>query len=213
MVVEDEPLTLDQLVTAIHAHPVMTVLHSAATLTEARESLVAELPDVLLTDLGLPDGDGVDLIREVCGAHPNVLVLVLSALGDEQHVISAIMAGAKGYLLKGSPNPSVCDAITQLTEGASPITASIARYLLVKLQGDVAPHRDVASLLTEREIEVLELVAQGYRSSEIASRLCISYHTVVHHIRSVYDKLAVRSRAQAIYKASQIGLLANRDDH
>lgn len=207
MVVEDEPITLEHLCRAVDDHPAMAVLQRARTLAEARRLIGIRRPDVLVADLGLPDGSGIDLIRDVCREHDEVLVLVLSGLGDEQSVIAAIMAGAKGYLLKGGSRGAVCDGILQLADGGSPISASIARYLLVKLKQGSAPEPPPRPLLTEREVQVLELVAQGYRSSEIAERLFISYHTVVHHVRNVYDKLQVRSRSQAIYKASQIGLL------
>lgn len=207
IVVEDEPATLDRLVAIVAGHVRLRVAGSASSLAQARDCIAARPPDVLLCDLGLPDGSGIDLIGQVSQTHPQTLVMVLSALGDEQSVIAAIMAGAKGYLLKDDSSASICDAILQIQDGASPISASIARFLLVKLQGAPRPVDPAPSLLSDREIQVLELVAQGYRSQEIADRLHISYHTVVHHIRHVYDKLAVKSRSQAIRKASQLGLL------
>lgn len=207
IVVEDEPATLARLVAVVGQDPALRVVATAATLAAARACIFAEPPHVVLCDLGLPDGSGIDLIREVSAADSGILVMVLSALGDEQSVIASIMAGAKGYLLKDDSGTSICTAIVQLTQGASPISAAIARYLLVKLKEPRVPEQRPPSLLTERETQVLELVAQGYRSHEIADRLFLSYHTVVHHIRHVYDKLAVNSRSQAIGKASQLGLL------
>lgn len=210
MIVEDEPATRARLVAAVDAHPDIVVSGAVATLAEARTALAAHAPRVLLCDLGLPDGSGIELIRSVSASHPTTLAMVLSALGDEQSVIEAIMAGAKGYLLKDDAGTSICESILKIDDGGSPISASIARYLLVKLQGAASPQPLAVGLLTEREVEVLELVAQGYRSQEIAERLHLSYHTIVHHIRHVYDKLAVNSRSQAIGRASELGLLTSR---
>ena len=206
VVVEDDPSLLDRLTTVITSLPNFTLLHAANTFGDAKQFLTTHRTDVLLTDLGLPDGDGIELIRAVYDNHPDTLIMVLSAFGDEQRVISAIMAGAKGYLLKEEESVEIESCLAQLVAGGSPISASIARYLLVKLRNGGTPPA-AASLLSERESQVLEYVALGYRNAEIAEKLFISYHTVVNHIRNIYDKLAVSSRSQAIHKASQLGLL------
>ncbi len=208
-VVEDDSFTLARIKSAILESDELDLVGFASTYTDALAGLDEVSPDILLTDLGLPDGHGLDLIRHVGTSSPTTLSMVLSMFGDEKNVVEAILAGAKGYLLKDDSSSDVVQAIVQLTEGASPVSPAIARYLLVKLQQDAHPETKQAQpkLLSPREGEVLELVAQGYRSKEIADRLDISYHTVVHHIRSVYDKLAVSSRSQAIFKASQLGEL------
>lgn len=208
VIVEDDPDTLAHVTRAVAEVEALQVVKTATTFQAAKAYIGAQTPDILLTDLGLPDGDGIDLIRLTYGANPNSLIMVLSAFGDEQNVINAIMAGAKGYLVKNDNSQDLGAGIQQLIDGGSPISASIARYLLVQLRGKNAqPHATEPSLLTPRELEVLELIAMGYRNNEIATKLFISYHTVVNHVRNVYDKLAVSSRSQAIHKASQIGLL------
>ena len=206
-IVEDDTEALNRISGIVNGMTEIDIVLTAANFSEAKTFLGNNKPHILLTDLGLPDGDGTDLIRLAFDNDPNCLILVLSALGDEQHVISAIMAGAKGYILKDDDTQEIQQVITQLIAGGSPISAAIARYLLVKLQRP-AQEKVASTLLTARESEVLELVALGYRTNEIAEKLFISYHTVVNHIRNVYDKLAVSSRSQAIRKASQLGLLA-----
>lgn len=206
MVVEDDEDLLERLTTIIAPLPNFTLTHAADTFRDAQQFLAKQAPAVLLTDLGLPDGDGIELIREAYDKYPDTLIMVLSAFGDEQRVISAIMAGAKGYILKEEETVEIESCLNQLVAGGSPISASIARYLLVKLRNETTQQPSI-SLLTERESQVLEYVALGYRNAEIADKLFISYHTVVNHIRNIYDKLAVSSRSQAIHKASQLGLL------
>lgn len=211
IIVEDDVETLARLREAVAAEPKLALIGTSTTIAEAKTLIAQSPPTVLLTDLGLPDGNGCELIRYAYQHYPKVLSMVLSLFGDEQNVVNAIVAGAKGYVLKKSEDQPVAEVILQLIDGASPISASIARYLLVKLHDEEPTQQQhdnpAANLLTEREAQVLELVAQGYRSKEIAEKLGNSYHTIVHHIRIVYDKLAVTSRAQAIHKASKIGLI------
>lgn len=210
VIVEDDHETLEHMVRIVKKQARLQVVHQASTFKDAEPFLANNQVDILLTDLGLPDGSGIDLIRLTYGKHPNTMIMVLSAFGDEENVITAIMAGAKGYLLKNDDTQEISASLEQLIDGGSPISASIARYLLVQLRGKQDKPKEkeaVPSLLTPRETEVLELIAMGYRNNEIAEKLFISYHTVVNHIRNVYEKLAVSSRSQAIHKASQIGLL------
>lgn len=209
-IVEDEPDVLDGLVATVMGIGGYEVTLAAGTVSEASQYYAAHTTDILLTDLGLPDGDGVDLIRSVYDRSPDTLIMVLSAFGEEQRVVSAIMAGAKAYVLKSDDSHGLSQALQQLVAGGSPISASIARFLLVQLRESSGSSPASQSLLTQREAQVLDLIALGYRTAEIGERLFISYHTVVNHIRNVYDKLAVSSRSQAIHKASQLGLLKGR---
>ncbi len=212
IVVEDDARTLDLLCAVLASQDDLEVQARCTSLADARAALKAHSPDVLLTDLGLPDGNAVELIREVTAHFPQTLSMVVSMFGDETNVLGAIMAGAKGYLLKDGNEIAIADSVRQVLAGGSPVSPAIARYLLVQLQGDQntgaqQAARPASRLLSAREAEVLDWVAKGYRSKEIAGKLDISYHTVVHHIRSIYDKLAVSSRSQAIYRASQLGEL------
>ncbi len=209
LIIEDEPETRAALEANVAAHPDFRVAAAVGTLAEAREALAGE-PAVILVDLDLPDGNGIDLIREAARLDPRPEIMVITVFGDEQHVIRAITAGATGYLLKDSDTPAVGEAISQLLAGGSPITPRIARHVLQQFtagSGEGGSARTGGPKLTEREVEVLTLVSRGYSNNEISELLKLSFHTVTSHIKHIYRKLSVRNRSEAIFEASQLGLL------
>ena len=167
--------------------------------------------EVLLLDLGLPDGSGLDLIEEF-GAR-GVRVIVFSVLGDEQSVLAAIERGAAGYLLKDTAAEQMREAIVQVLDGGAPLTPAVAGHLLRKMRRTdtvAAPDNkpdDALMNLTAREREVLMALARGFSYDETATMLEISKHTVNHHIKQIYAKLAVTSRSQAVFEAVQAGWL------
>lgn len=183
---------------------------TAATLAEARAALAAGRPRVLLTDLQLPDGHGVELIREMRETSPNTEIMVISILGDEQSVISAIMVGATGYLLKDAFPTDIAATVRDLVAGHSPISASIARFIVRRTQG-AAEKPGVAPLntakLTPREIDILWGIAKGFSYAEIAGHLGLSRQTVPGHIKNIYRKLEVNTRGEAVFEALQQGLI------
>ncbi|MFA5939577.1 MAG: response regulator transcription factor [Sinimarinibacterium sp.] len=211
LLVEDDARTRARLARAIAANPALCLIADVGSCAEARAQLVRVAPDVLLTDLGLPDGSGADLIRETCAAHPQARSMVITVFGDEAHVVEAIRAGASGYLLKDASEREIGRAIADLLAGGSPISAAVARYLLKHLQAAPAlvpmPAAKLVDELSAREIGVLQLVADGCSYAEIATRLFISINTVGTHIKHIYDKLAVNSRGKAVREAEQRGLL------
>ena len=207
LLVEDEAHTRARLAAAIREHPALRLAAAAASCAEAREALAAAVPDVMLTDLGLPDGDGLDLIREVRARGLATEIMAITIFGDEQHVVAALEAGASGYLLKDRSPDDVGEAIVDLVRGGSPISAPVARYLLRRFRGPAAPAGPPARLLSERECEILRLVVKGFRFPEIASLLGVSPHTIKTHVRRVYGKLEVSSRGEAVYEALQLGLV------
>jgi DNA-binding NarL/FixJ family response regulator len=213
LLVEDDGPTRQHLARAVEAHPKLALLGTAASLAEARALLDREAPDVLLTDLGLPDGSGIELIRELRRSAPAAVAMAITALGDERTVLSAIEAGASGYLLKDGSFAEIGEALMELAAGGSPISPGIARHLLRRLQRagaaeGVAPASDPsAPRLTEREHEILSLIAKGFSFPEIAGLLAISPHTVTTHVRHIYEKLEVSSRGSAVYEAVQLGLI------
>lgn len=204
-VVEDDPHTRARLVETASADDRLTAVGSAECLADARAAHenIAQA-DVLLVDLGLPDGDGVDLIREYASA--GTCALVISVFGDERHVVRAIEAGASGYLLKDADNTELADAIVRTVNGESPLSPSIARHLLKHFRRDSAGDQ-AASPLTPRETEVLTLVARGCSNGEIARLLEMSANTVTTHTKSIYRKLAVGSRSEAVFEAAQLGII------
>jgi DNA-binding NarL/FixJ family response regulator len=133
--------------------------------------------------------------------------MVITAFGDEKTVIAAIEAGASGYLLKDGSSAEVGEALLELVGGGSPISPSIARHVLRRLQRENEAPAEDAPRLTEREHEILSLIAKGFSFPEIAGLLSISAHTVTTHVRHIYEKLEVSSRSSAVYEAVQLGLI------
>jgi DNA-binding NarL/FixJ family response regulator len=166
---------------------------------------------VLLVDLGLPDGSGIELIREVSRRHPATDIMVVSVFGDEEHVLASIEAGATGYILKDSLPEEFVALIAQLRAGGSPISPLIARRLLKRFVPGPVAASSIAALpeaaLSARESEVLGLIAKGFNFAEIARLLSVSPHTVTAHVKKIYHKLAVHSRGEAVYEATRMGLL------
>ena len=207
LLVEDNQPTLQRLAQVIEDTEGLELLGAAATYSEASARLEEQLPDVLLTDLGLPDGSGIDLIRQVRAGESNVEAMVISVFGDERNVINALEAGAAGYILKDDSMEQIGSAVLQLVAGGSPISPSIARHLLRRFQpaeaeSDVGESRPAASSpLSARETDVLTAVAKGYTYNEIADMLNISFHTVSSHIKHIYRKLEVSSRSEAVFEA------------
>jgi len=206
LLVEDDAHTRSRLAASIEAHPELSLAGVAGTLDEARRLLRSTTPDLVLTDLGLPDGDGTDLIREIRRGGPEPLVLVVTVFGDEKHVVGAIEAGAMGYLLKDGTAEYVGSSILDVIAGGSPISPPIARYLLRRFQA-TAPDATELPRLSEREREVLTLIVKGFGTAEIAELMGVSPHTVTTHVRGIYRKLEVHSRGEAVYEALQLGLV------
>lgn len=213
MLVEDDPAFLARFCAIVAAAPELRLLGAVGDLASARQLLAGTPPDVLLTDLGLPDGSGIDLIRETAARHPATDIMVISVFGDEAHVVASIEAGATGYVLKDSLPDEFVALIRELRAGGSPISPLIARKLLRTFRRP--PPAPVAAAvnavaeagLTPREAEVLGLVAKGFAFAEVARLLEMSPHTVTAHVKRVYQKLAVHSRGEAVYEATRMGLL------
>ncbi len=207
VLVEDDEATRSRLARAIRSHPDLDLVGEASSLHTARVELERETPDVLLVDLGLPDGSGIDLIREVKRSGAPTEAMVITVFGDEQHVVAAIEAGASGYILKDGSSQYVAASILELVNGGSPISPAIARHLLRRFREPAPPAPALdAPDLTSREREVLGLLVKGFTFSEIGDLLGISAHTVTTHVKHIYGKLEVRSRAEAVYEALHLGM-------
>ena len=207
LVVEDEPEFLRLYCEAITREPDFRLAGAVSTLSAAMALVEQAVPDVLVVDLGLPDGNGADLIRRAVKRRPDCDALVLTVFGDDQHVIDAIEAGATGYLLKDSPVGELARCIRELRAGGAPISPSIARRLLARMRAPAEKPAAQVSPLTEREAEILQLVAKGLSFAEVGAALEISAHTVVAHVKKIYRKLSVHSRGEAVFEATQLGLL------
>ena len=220
LIVEDEPEFLRRFTNAVLMDPNLALAGSAGTGRAAIAMLEAAPPDVVLLDLGLPDISGVEVIREAMRLPNQCDVLVVSMFDDDQHVLASIEAGASGYLLKDALPESIVSSIRELRCGGSPISPGIARRILARFRVALGPARpaatgrnghgngcDCSSPLTERETELLRLTAKGLSFDTISELMGISPHTVVAHVRKIYRKLAVHSRGEAVYEATQLGLL------
>lgn len=208
LVVEDEPEFLRSYCDAITREPSFQLAGAVTTLAAALALTERAVPDVLVVDLGLPDGDGAELIRRATKQRPDCDPLVVTVFGDDRHVIEAIEAGATGYILKDSPPGELVRCIRELRAGGSPISPSIARRLLTRMRAPAdKPEAAGASPLTEREAEILRLVAKGLSFTDVSGALGISAHTVVAHVKKIYRKLCVHSRGEAVFEATQLGLL------
>lgn len=194
------------------ADPRIELVGQAQSLREARALAGRQPFDVLLVDLNLGDGSGFSLIEQVRQKNPLVEVIVISALADDQHALHAFELGAMGYLLKHDCFGNFAQAVLQVVNGGAAITPALARRLIHRLDarpagaGASAP-RAACESLSDREREVLKMVAAGYTNPEIGERLAISALTVNAHIRNINRKLQVRSRAQAVGRAMERGLL------
>jgi DNA-binding NarL/FixJ family response regulator len=208
LLVEDEPATRQRLANAVAAHPQLNILAAVGNLAEGKAQLAQTQPDVLLTDLGLPDGDGTELIAELGKLGYQTEAMVITVFGDERHVIRAVEMGATGYLLKDDRPEAITEAIMELLAGGSPMSASIARYLLKRIKPAKSEQPAEAELqLSQREQEVLRHIAKGFSYAEISDLLNLSTHTVASHLKSIYRKIGVHSRGEAVFEATQLGLI------
>lgn len=182
----------------------------AASLAEARACLAEQPVALALVDIGLPDGSGIDLIVELHASDPGLAILVISAWCTQDVILSALRAGAVGYVLKERDDLEVAIAIRSVLRGGAPIDPFVAKRIIEELPSEVPERSDDNGMkaLTARETQILLLVAEGLGNRDIAERLCLSRYTVECHIKRVYRKLAVSSRTRAIHTARQRGLLA-----
>jgi DNA-binding NarL/FixJ family response regulator len=215
VLVEDDAAFQDAFRAAVSAAPDLSVIGVAATVAQARVMLEGPAADVLVVDLGLPDGSGIDVIREAHALWPDCAIMVSTTFADERHVIASIEAGASGYLLKDSALPAIPEDIRVLHGGGSPISPRIARQVLMRFRPDEKPVDDAAAAadkaaapsLSEREQETLQLITRGFSFDEIAELMNVSRNTVLTFVRRIYTKLEVRSKTEAVFEARAHGLL------
>lgn len=220
LIVEDDNLVqqrLDLILKQLGYTPDALVF--AATLAEARARLAEHPVALALVDLGLPDGNGLDLIAELSAADPALGILVISAWSTEDAILAALRAGATGYVLKEREDVEVALSIRSVLRGGAPIDPFMARRIIAELQPAPSappavtpqppePTQAATGTLTVREQEILQLVADGLTNREIAEKLELSRFTVECHVKHIYRKLAVSSRTRAVVIARSQGLLS-----
>ena len=207
-IVEDDANFHAGIVEIIQNSPNLILVGAAMTLAGGMDLLEHDPPDVLVVDLGLPDGSGIDLIEAAHFIWRHCEIMVSTIFGDEAHVIAAIEAGATGYLLKDANPAKLVEEICSLHAGGSPISPVIARKLLSRFSASprVAENAGPAvkppgGALSKREEMVLELITRGFSHAEVAVELGVSLQTVLTFVRRIYLKFGVRTRAEAIYAA------------
>ncbi|WP_329597302.1 response regulator transcription factor [Streptomyces pseudovenezuelae] len=204
LIVDDHPVVRDGLRGMFESAPGFTVLGEASNGVEAVERAAALDPDVILMDLRMPGGGGVDAIRELTRVRARAKVLVLTTYDTDSDTLPAIEAGATGYLLKDAPRDELCTAVRAAAEGRTVLSPAVASRLVSAVRSPRAPANEP---LSAREREVLALVAQGMSNREIARELFISEATVKTHLTHLYAKLGVNDRAAAVATAYRRGIL------
>jgi len=208
-IVEDDPKAREILVDWINRAEGLRCVSHHGSGEDAVETLPAQKPEIVLMDINLPGMNGPDCVRRLKPLLPDTQFMMLTVYEDSDHIFQALQAGATGYLLKQTPRATLISALREVKSGGSPMTANIARKVVKAFHHVNAPAPTTAELST-RESEVLQLLAQGYLYKEIADTLGISLPTVNTYIRRIYEKLHVRSRAQAIAKFAYIPIASER---
>ncbi|MGN6301760.1 MAG: response regulator [Angustibacter sp.] len=206
LVVDDHPLFIDGVRAALTGDEI-AVVGEAGSCAEALAQAEAVRPDVVLMDLNLPDGSGIDATRDVLSAQPGVRVLVMTMSDDDDAVVAAMRAGARGYVIKGAGRRDLVQAVTTVADGGAVFSPTVADRLGTFFAGLAAqPGRELFPQLSDREREVLDLVARGWDNRRIARELFLSDKTVRNHVSAVFAKLDVADRTEAIARARRAGL-------
>lgn len=228
LVVEDQPKILKAQIKLLETFEEIEIVGEALSGESALEKIEEVHPEVLLLDLGLPQMSGIDVTRRVKATHPEIEILIFTIFDEEDKVTEAIMAGAAGYLLKGTPVEKIVEGIKDVKAGGAVIQPNLARALLRMVkqpmdankgaggpspsgshsQADMpAPNKDVASLLTDRELEILQIIAKGLSNNEAAKVLGLSKATIRTHLEHIYEKLDVTNRVEAVTEGIRQGII------
>lgn len=200
LVVDDHPVVLSGIVGMFDGHPDFDIIGTAFNGVEAVRLAHDLHPEIILMDLRMPQLDGIGAIRQILDQHPDIKILVLTTYDSDHDIAMALKAGAMGYLLKDAPRELIYEAILALKRGESPMSAKVAQHLL-------AQWRSADDSLTERELDVLRLVAHGMSNKAIGTQLYISMATVKTHLKHIYEKLHAQDRASAVAIALKRGLV------
>jgi DNA-binding NarL/FixJ family response regulator len=216
MVAEDDEVTRKSLCLTIESEPALSLVAEFDSVAPALAWLENNSVDLLLTDLALPDGSGIDIIRACVQRCPDCDIMVITMSSDEDNILASIEAGAAGYVLKDAGRVDIVRALLDLYAGGSPISPLIARKVLARMRDresgnpTVAPQDTqdaIGNILTKRESAILNLIARGDSYGEVARLLSVSVGTVQTHVKNIYGKLSVHSRGQAVFEAQRRGLL------
>ncbi len=186
-------------------------IFEAGTVRQGMSIASLEKIDVALIDLRLPDGSGIDVLRALHAKQPEAECIVTTVMSDDTHVVSALLAGAQGFLLKDQTTESLVGQLKRHDEGIPALSPSIARRIMEHF-GRTGPAQNPAGLLTSREQQVLGLLGRGLRNAEVARELGLSTATIGSYVKAIYSKLGISSRAEAAWQANNLGLAYRRGD-
>jgi DNA-binding NarL/FixJ family response regulator len=216
MLVEDHPEYREAIELALGKEPAMALTSQFGTAERAlrhlKDAKSDETPDVILLDLNLPGMNGLDAIPLFNSAVPTAKIIILTQSDREADVLKAITRGASGYLLKSATLKQITEGIRNVNSGGASLDANVAQFILKTLKTKL-PKAHTEQLLTEREMEVLTLLAEGYVKKEIADQLCISTTTVITHVTHIYEKLSVTNAPSAINKAYRMGIFPTEKEN
>jgi DNA-binding NarL/FixJ family response regulator len=212
-ILEDSALPLLQMREALSRYTQYQLLYTSTQGAGMKTWLNSHAVDILVADLGLPDMSGVEVIKHCKTMQPSTEIMVCTIFEDDEHLFTSLQSGANAYLLKSDIEHVFIDSLNQLLAGGSPMSPSIARRVLRQLQQPIekptagGSNTQVPPLLTHKELDVLNLLMRGFKYAEIAATLPCSPHTVNTHIKSIYKKLQVSSKTEAVFEARQLNIL------
>ena len=176
-----------------------------ASMEEALEKIPNNLPDLVLSDIGLPGMDGIEGIRQLKERYPSLTIMMLTVYDDNERIFDALCAGACGYLLKKTPWPKLIEALKEAIEGGSPMSPEVARRVITLFR-EIKPPRQAQHELTPHETRLLRMLVEGHSYKTAAAQLNVSVNTIKFHLRHIYEKLQVHTKSEAVAKALRHGL-------
>jgi DNA-binding NarL/FixJ family response regulator len=198
--IEDQPKIREGLKMLIDGTEGFQCAGSFPSMEEALARITENLPDVVLVDIGLPGMSGIEGVRRLKLAHPGLSLLMLTIYDDDRRIFDALCAGACGYLLKNTPPARLLESLREVTQGGAPMSPQVATRV-IRLFRDIRPPDQADYNLTPHEMRLLKLLMDGYNYKTAASELRVSVNTIRFHMRSIYDKLQVHSKSEAVAKA------------
>ena len=204
-IVEDQREIREGLGQLINSTPGHRCTGIYASMEDALEKIPHNLPDLVLSDIGLPGMDGINGIRILKERYPELLILMLTVYDDNERIFDAICAGACGYLLKKTPWPKLVEALKEAVEGGSPMSPEVARRVITLFR-QIKPPKQSEYDLTPHETRLLRMLVEGHSYKTAAAELNVSVNTIKFHLRHIYDKLQVHTKSEAVVKALRHGL-------
>jgi DNA-binding NarL/FixJ family response regulator len=199
-IIEDRREIRDGLATIINGTPGFRCTGAFRSIEEALEGLRQQVPDIVLTDIGLPGMSGIEGISLLKERHPHLLVLMLTIYDDDERIFDALCAGASGYLLKNTQPARLLDSLREAAAGGAPMSPEVARRVIALFREFRQP-ATATSELTAHEVRLLRLFVEGHNYKTAAAELGVTVHTISFHLRNIYDKLQVHSKSAAVAKA------------